>query len=85
MPAPGDAMGFPASSKCVSCHQTIKKDSAAIQKLATFDRNKPEIPWVRVYKVPDFVFSVIRRIARRMPNAKTAMPRFGRPARQAIP
>jgi Cytochrome c7 and related cytochrome c/Cytochrome c3 len=54
--APGDAMSFPVSSKCMSCHQTIKKDSPAIQKLATFDHNKQEIPWVRVYKVPDFVF-----------------------------
>ena len=55
-PDPGDTMSFPASSKCMSCHQTIKKDSTAIQKLATFDRDKQEIPWVRVYKVPDFVF-----------------------------
>jgi hypothetical protein len=55
-PDPGDSMTFPASSKCMSCHQTIKKDSAAIQKLAAFDRQSKEIPWVRVYKVPDFVF-----------------------------
>ena len=55
-PDPGNAMGLPASSKCMSCHQTIKKDRPAIQKLAAFDRDKREIPWVRVYKEPDFVF-----------------------------
>jgi hypothetical protein len=55
-PDPGDAMSFPATSKCMACHRTIKKDSPAIQKLAEFDRNKQEIPWVRVYKEPDFVF-----------------------------
>ncbi len=55
-PDPGDAMTFPATSKCMACHQTVKKDSPAIQKLAAFDHNKQEIPWVRVYKEPDFVF-----------------------------
>ena len=53
---PGDAMSYPASSKCMSCHQAIKKDSATIKKLAEFDRDKADIPWVRVYKVPDFVY-----------------------------
>lgn len=54
-PDPGDAMGIPTSSKCMTCHQTIKKDSPAIQKLAAFDRDKQPIPWVRIYKVADFV------------------------------
>src|SRR6201987_6223826 len=54
-PEPGNAMGFPPTSKCMTCHQTIKKDSPAVQKLASFDRSKQEVPWVRVYKVPDFV------------------------------
>ncbi len=55
-PDPGDVMSFPASSKCMTCHRAIQKDSPAIQKLAAFDRNKLEIAWVRVYKVPDFVY-----------------------------
>jgi hypothetical protein len=55
-PDPGEAMSFPALSKCMTCHLAIKKDSPAIQKLATFDRNKQEVPWVRVYKVPGFVY-----------------------------
>jgi hypothetical protein len=55
-PDPGDAMSFPATSKCMSCHQAIDKDSPAIQKLTAFDRDKKDIPWVRVYKEPDLVF-----------------------------
>ena len=55
-PDPGESMSLPASSKCMTCHRAIKKDSPAIQKLSTFDRNKQEILWVRVYKVPDFVY-----------------------------
>jgi Cytochrome c7 and related cytochrome c/Class III cytochrome C family len=51
-----DEMSLPASSKCMTCHVAIKKDSPAIQKLAAFDRDKKDIPWVRVYKLPDFVF-----------------------------
>lgn len=55
-PDPGDAMTYPPTSKCMSCHQSIKKDSPAIQKLAAFDRDKKDVPWVRVYKLPDFVY-----------------------------
>ena len=47
-PAPGNAMSFPATSKCMSCHQTIDKDSPAIQKLTALDRDKQDVPWVRV-------------------------------------
>src|ERR1700690_3350746 len=56
MADPGDAMGIPEASKCMTCHQTVKKDSPAIPKLAVFARDKQPIPWVRVYKVADFVF-----------------------------
>ena len=52
---PGE-MSLPASSKCMTCHEVIKKDSPAIQKLAAFDRDKKDVRWVRVYKVQDFVF-----------------------------
>lgn len=56
MPDPGDMMTFPATSKCMACHTTIKKDSPAIQKLADYNSRKEDIPWKRVYKVPDFVW-----------------------------
>ena len=55
-PDAGDEMAIPAASKCMTCHRTIKKDSPAIQKLAAYDRDKQPIPWVRIYKLPDFVF-----------------------------
>lgn len=55
-PDPGLEMTFAAPSYCMTCHRAIKTDSPAIQKLAAFDRNHQEIPWVRVYKLPDFVF-----------------------------
>ncbi len=55
MPDPGEIMGIPAASKCMTCHQAVKKDSPAIQKLAAFARENREIPWVRVYQIPSYV------------------------------
>lgn len=51
----GVVMSFPPTSYCMTCHQAVKKDSPAIQKLAVFDSNHKEIPWVRVYKLPETV------------------------------
>ncbi len=53
---PGEAMGLPAESFCMSCHQAIKTGSPHIQKLAVAAREKQPIPWVRVYKLPAFVY-----------------------------
>ncbi|HUS06326.1 MAG TPA: cytochrome c3 family protein [Bryobacteraceae bacterium] len=55
-PDPGELMGIPASSKCMTCHSTIKKDSPEIQKLAASARDKKPIHWVRVYQIPSYVF-----------------------------
>jgi hypothetical protein len=56
MPDPGEMMGIPVVAKCMTCHQTVKKDSPAIQKLAAFAAHKEDVPWVRVYRIPSFVF-----------------------------
>lgn len=54
-PDPGEVMGFPATSKCMACHTTIKADSPAIQKLAAYAKDKQPVPWVRVYQIPGYV------------------------------
>lgn len=56
MPGKGEAATFPAESKCMTCHVSVKKESAAIQKLAEFARKKEAVPWVRVYKLPAYVW-----------------------------
>jgi len=53
---PGVLMGFPSTTKCMQCHVSIAKDSPAIQKLAQYDKAKQEVPWVRVYAVPAWVY-----------------------------
>jgi hypothetical protein len=45
-PAPakfGAEMGFPAASKCMSCHVLIAKDKPAIRKLAEFAASKQAV------------------------------------------
>ena len=53
---PGEFMGFPAESFCMSCHQAVKADSPHIQKVAAAAREKKPIPWVRVYQLANYVY-----------------------------
>ena len=55
-PDPGEVMGFPSESLCMSCHRTVKADSPNIQKVAAGAREKQPIPWVRVYELPKYVY-----------------------------
>ena len=48
--------GLPDAEKCMLCHMTIKTDSPAVQKLAGIHKDGERLDWVRVYRVPDFVF-----------------------------
>jgi hypothetical protein len=56
MPPPGWDMTYPAEEKCMQCHATIKTESPAIIKLAQYDKERKAVPWVQVYRVPDYVF-----------------------------
>jgi formate-dependent nitrite reductase cytochrome c552 subunit len=49
-------MTIPAVSKCMACHQTIKTDSPAIQDLKRYATAKQDVPWVRVYQIPSYVY-----------------------------
>ena len=53
---PGEAMGLPAESICMSCHRAVKTGSPHIQTLTAAAKEKKPIPWVRVYKIPTFVY-----------------------------
>ena len=55
IPGDGDFATIPATSICMACHKTIKKESAEIAKLAAADAKGESIEWVRVYKIPDYV------------------------------
>ena len=55
-PDPGEAMTLPSTGKCMQCHVSVAKDKPAIQKLSEYARNKQEVPWVGVYRLPNWVF-----------------------------
>jgi len=56
MPGNGEMATFPPESLCMGCHASLKKDSPHIQKLAQFVKEKKPVPWVRVYRLPEYVW-----------------------------
>ena len=55
-PDPGWSMTIAPASVCMQCHNAIKTDSPAIRKLAEYAAEKKDIPWQRVYQIPDWVY-----------------------------
>jgi predicted CXXCH cytochrome family protein len=51
-----DQAGLPGTALCMGCHTTVKADSPEIRKLHEIHKGRQKLGWVRVYKVPDFVF-----------------------------
>ena len=54
-PDPGKNMGIARPSACMGCHKTVKATSPAIMQLAALAKKNRDIPWIRVYRIPDFV------------------------------
>jgi Cytochrome c7 and related cytochrome c len=55
IPAPGWAVTYPDTGKCVQCHQVITTSSPAIRRLAAYFKQQKPVPWVQIYKLPGFV------------------------------
>jgi formate-dependent nitrite reductase cytochrome c552 subunit len=46
----------PSTSTCMSCHSIIKTQSAALAPIrASYENDKP-VEWVKIHKVPDYVY-----------------------------
>lgn len=52
----GEQAGLPAVAQCMLCHENLKKDTAALRKLASYAQENKPVPWRRIYKVRDYVF-----------------------------
>jgi hypothetical protein len=48
--------GLPSVARCMGCHKVTAADRPEIQKLAEYAARQEPIPWVRVYKVPEFTY-----------------------------
>jgi mono/diheme cytochrome c family protein len=47
--------GLPSVERCLGCHKIIgAQDNPEIAKIAEYGRRAEPIPWVRVFKVPEF-------------------------------
>jgi hypothetical protein len=55
-PDAGKLMTYPDTAICMGCHQAIATERPAIRKLAEYAASNLPIPWVRVYRVPDYVY-----------------------------
>jgi len=48
--------GLPSVARCMGCHKITAADRPGIQKLAEYAAKNEPIPWVRVYKMPEFTY-----------------------------
>ncbi|PYV37031.1 MAG: hypothetical protein DMG06_29120 [Acidobacteria bacterium] len=48
--------GLPNTEQCMVCHDAMMADRPEVKKLAEAHRRGEKVKWVRVYRVPDFVF-----------------------------
>lgn len=55
MPEPGDFATTPATTVCMGCHQSVKKESPHIAKLAALHNEGKRPAWRPVYRIPDWV------------------------------
>jgi hypothetical protein len=48
--------GLPSVTRCLGCHKITAADRPEIKKLAEYGARGEPIPWVRVYKMPEFTY-----------------------------
>lgn len=48
--------GMPSVEKCMGCHKVIATNSPEIKKVAGYWERQEPIPWVRVNRLPRFVY-----------------------------
>ena len=46
----------PDSGTCMNCHSVVKSDSPALAPIRESYESGDPVPWVRVHKVPDYVY-----------------------------
>jgi hypothetical protein len=54
--ASAEQAGLPSTAKCMACHRAVRPESAEVKKLAAYHQRAEKVPWLRVYRVRDFVF-----------------------------
>jgi len=63
--------GIPSVQRCMGCHKITAQNKPEVKKIHEYWNKKEPIPWVRVYKVPDFVYFTHRRHVNKGINCTT--------------
>jgi hypothetical protein len=50
------AAGIPRTELCGSCHSAMPQETEAAQKLMEYVDSEKQIPWVRVYEIPQYAY-----------------------------
>ena len=48
--------GLPSVERCMGCHKITAADKPEIKKLAEYAGKGEPVPWVRIFKVPEFTY-----------------------------
>jgi hypothetical protein len=48
--------GLPSVTRCMGCHKITAADKPEIKKLAEYAGKNEPVPWVRVFKVPEYAY-----------------------------
>jgi hypothetical protein len=48
--------GLPSVTRCMGCHKITAADRPEIKKLAEYAVKNEPVPWVRVFKVPEYAY-----------------------------
>ncbi len=48
--------GIPNAKDCLACHRKFPTASATLQSLVAYEKANRKISWVRIYKLPGYVF-----------------------------
>jgi hypothetical protein len=48
--------GLPSVSRCMGCHKITAADKPEIKKLAEYAAKNEPVPWLRVFKVPEYAY-----------------------------
>ncbi len=54
--AESNVASVPAVEVCAGCHRVVMTNDPQVQKVMSYFSNQQSIPWVRVYRVPEFVY-----------------------------
>ncbi|MBI1746961.1 MAG: cytochrome c3 family protein [Acidobacteria bacterium] len=55
------AAGIPSVRTCYTCHSRVQTNNSEVKKIFAYYEKKQEIPWIRLYQMPDHVLFTHKR------------------------